>query len=75
MVTEGFDDFILDKVVEAGYYKGKQCVRNCRRDLEKLGIILQQKKRTYVINPELELNLGNVLYELKLLYVNQEEAH
>lgn len=44
---------------------------NCRRELVKNGILIEPKKRSFAINPEIGAE-GNILYVLKVLYGSKD---
>lgn len=70
IALNGYDGSTLSQIVEKGIYKSVQCVRNCRGKLCKHSLLLQPKKRMFILNPEIEIVISNVYFELKLLHVN-----
>lgn len=73
IAINGYNKNTNQEIVDKKIYKSKQCVINFRGDMLKIGLLLESDKKKYVINPDLELSKGNILFELRLLYVDKKE--
>lgn len=58
----------LKQIVQKSIYKSDQAARNARRDLVKLGLLEEYKKREYRINPKIGIYPEKYLYyEVKVI--------
>lgn len=71
IAINGYNSTTLKQIVEKRVFKDVQCVSNCRRKLVLNGILIEKTKRNFEINPEIGIFSGNILFNLKLLYANQ----
>ena len=71
IAVHGYNKNTLREIVDKKIFKDTQCVMNCRRELVKNGILIEPKKRSFAINPEIGTE-GNILYVLKVLYGSKD---
>lgn len=62
----------LREIVERKIFKSEQCVRNARRKLVLLGLLIEPSKRHFEVNPEINFtNKGSILFECKILRIDE----